>query len=117
MRNKSDLYKEQQYNIVDNLINILNLDEDNGITLYDLDNNEDKQKEIMDLIPEIKKYFRFDSINGIKKTETVKRPYLSIIRCILKLKYNILLTDFRMERDNKKIRTTKYIFLKKNKNT
>jgi hypothetical protein len=38
MRNKSDLYKEQQYNIVDNLINILNLDEDNGITLYDLDN-------------------------------------------------------------------------------
>jgi len=112
MRNKSDLYKEQQYNIIDNLINILNLDEDNGITLYDLDNNEDKQKEIMDLIPEIKKYFRIDSIHGIRNTDTIKRPYLSIIRNITKIKYNILLTDFRTERDNKKIRTTKYIFLK-----
>jgi hypothetical protein len=113
MRNKSDLYKEQQSYIVDKLIYILSLDKDNGITLYDLDNNEDKKKEIMDLIPEIKKYFRIDSIHGIRNTEIIKRPYLSIIRNIAKLKYNILLTDFRTERDNKKIRTTKYIFLEK----
>ena len=36
--------KEQQSYIVNKLIYILNVDEDNGITLYDLDNNEDKQK-------------------------------------------------------------------------
>jgi hypothetical protein len=31
--------KEQQSYIVDKLIDILDLDKDNGITLYDLDNN------------------------------------------------------------------------------
>jgi hypothetical protein len=87
MRNKSDLYKEEQFLIVNKLINILKLDEDNSITLYDLDNNENIKNEIMDLIPEIKKYFRFDCIHGVLNTETVKRPYLSIIRNIIKLKY------------------------------
>jgi hypothetical protein len=113
MRNKSDLYKEQQILIVDKLINILDLDKDNGITLYDLDNNKDINEKIMNLIPEIKKYFRIDSIHGIRNTKNIKRPYLSIIRNITKIKYNILLTDFRKELNNTKIRTTKYIFLEK----
>lgn len=114
MRNKSDLYREEQILIVDKLIDILHLDKDNGITLYDLDNNKDMNEKIMNMVPEIKKHFRIDSIHGIRNTENIKRPYLSIIKNITKLKYNILLTDFRKEIDNKKIRTTKYIFLEKN---
>jgi hypothetical protein len=49
----------------------------------------------MYLIPEI-----IDSIHSIRNTETIKRPYLSIIHNIAKLKYNILLIDFRTERNN-----------------
>jgi len=113
MRNKSDLYKEEQFLIVNKLINILKLDEDNSITLYDLDNNENIKNEIMNLIPEIKKYFRFDCVHGVRNTQTIKRPYLSIIRNIIKLKYNIILTNIRIERDNNKIRTTKYLFFEK----
>jgi len=114
MRNKSDLYKEQQSYIVDKLIYILSLDKDNGITLYDLDNNEDIKEKILYLIPEIKKYFRFDCIHGVRNTETVKRPYLSIIRNIIKLKYNMVISNYHIKKDNKHIRTKKYIFLLKN---
>ena len=114
MRNKSDLYKEEQFLIVNKLINILKLDEDNSITLYDIDNNENIKNEIMDLIPEIKKYFRFDCIHGVRNTETVKRPYLSIIRNIIKLKYNMIINNYHTKRDNKHVRTKKYIFLLKN---
>ena len=114
MRNKSDLYKDEQYLFVDKLIDILNLDEDNSITLYDLDNNEDIKEKILYLIPEIKKYFRFDCIHGVRNTEIVKRPYLSIIRNIIKLKYNMVISNYHTKRDNKHVRTKKYIFLLKN---
>jgi len=113
MKNKSDLYNFEQSLIISKIINILNLDEDNSITLYDLDNNESIKNDIMNLIPEIKKYFRFDCVHGVRNTQTVKRPYLSIIKNIIKLKYTIILTNIRIERDNNKIRTTKYLFFEK----
>jgi len=114
MRNKSDLYKEQQYLIVDKIFNILNLEEDNSTTLYDLDNNENIKQQLIDLIPEIKKYFRFDCIHGVRNTETVKRPYLSIIRNIIKLKYNMITNNYHTKRNDKHVRTKKYIFILKN---
>ena len=46
----------------------------------------------------------------IRNTKTIERSYLYIIHNIAKLKYNILITDFRKERNNLKIRITKYIF-------
>ena len=39
MRFKSDLYKKEQEDIMNNIINILELDNENSITLYELDNN------------------------------------------------------------------------------
>ena len=59
MRLKSELYKDEQYDIMNNIITILQLDSDNGIILHELDNNTDKQNEIMKLLPLIRKYFTF----------------------------------------------------------
>ena len=53
MRLKDELYKNEQENILLQLITVLNLDNDNSITLYDLDNNEIKQQEILNLLPNI----------------------------------------------------------------
>ncbi len=107
MRLKNELYKEEQGNIINNIINILELDHERGITLYELDTNVDKQKKIMDLIPEIRKYFSNVNLK-------VKRQYLSIIKQVLKRNYNIYNVDLRITiDDNKRIRTTKYVFNKK----
>ena len=113
MKQKNVLYKKEQENILEDIINILNLDADNSTTLYELDTNIIKQKKILDLIPVIRKYFTTKNIIGAKEPEQCKRPYLSIIKNIVKIKYNVYHSDWRIDIDSKKIRTTKYIFIKK----
>ena len=110
MRLKSELYKKEQNEILEKIITIMNLDDENSITLHELDTNKEKQQLILDLIPTIRKYFSYACMKGVREPEKVKRPYLSIIKHMTKPKYNIYNTDYRVVINNKKIRTTKYIF-------
>lgn len=109
---KSILYKKEQDEITDKIIEILKLDKDGGIILYDLDNDIDKQNQLSDLIPDIRKYFSFTSSIGANEPDKAKRPYLSIIKHFTKNHYNIHSCDYRIKLD-KEIRTKKYIFTKK----
>jgi len=113
MRLKCELYQKEHDDIVKKIIDILDLDSENSITLYELDTNKDKQDKIVSLIPEIRKYYNFTCIKGVREPENVKRPYLSIIRHVTKPYYNLYNSDARIIVDNKKLRTTKYIFSKK----
>lgn len=49
MRLKSELYKKEQTEIINNIIEILDLDNEKSTTLYELDNNKEKQNKIMEL--------------------------------------------------------------------
>ena len=113
MRLKSELYKDEQIKLSNKIIDILELDENNQIILYNLDNDEVKQNKIMKLIPELRKYFSFSSINGLERTETTNRPWLSIIRQITKLTHNMIYKDKQLSINGKKIRTKIYTFNKK----
>jgi len=111
MKLKSLLYKQEQEEIINKIINILALDNDNSIILYNLDNDQDKQNKILELIPEIRKYYSFSTIIGASEPDKAKRPYLSIIKQITKSKYKINSYDYRIKQDDKEdIRTKKYIF-------
>ena len=44
MKLKSILYKKEQDELVDKIINILELDNENSIILYNLDNDKQKQE-------------------------------------------------------------------------
>lgn len=57
MRLKSELYHQQQTDIRNKLITILDLEHNNPLVLYELDNDEELQKKIMELIPEIRTFF------------------------------------------------------------
>ena len=57
MRLKSDLYKKEQEEVIEKIISILDLKNKNTYTLYELDKNEEIQNKIMELIPEIRKWF------------------------------------------------------------
>jgi hypothetical protein len=74
MIHKSKLYKKEQEDICDKIIDILELDDQNSITLYNLDNSKDKQDKIMALVLEIRKYFSFSSIIGASEPKSAKRP-------------------------------------------
>jgi hypothetical protein len=111
MKLKSLLYKQEQEEIINKIINILELDDDNSIILYNLDNDHNKQNKILELIPEIRKYYSFSTIIGASEPDKAKRPYLSIIKQITKSKYKINSYDYRIKQENKEdIRTKKYIF-------
>jgi len=110
MRLKSELYKKEQEEIVDKIITILDLENKTEYTLYELDKNEEIQKKIMELIPEIRKYYSFNGIKAVGEPNKIKRPWLSIIKHLIKSKYNMVSLDYHFTEDGNHIRTQKYCF-------
>ena len=111
MNLKSILYRQEQEEIIEKIIDILQLDDNSSITLYDLDTDKDKQNKIMNMIPDIRKFFSFSTIIGASEPTKAKRPYLSIIRQLTKSKYKLNSYDYRIKQDGKEdIRIKKYIF-------
>ena len=111
MNLKSILYRQEQEEIIEKIIDILQLDENDSIILYYLDNDNEKQSRILALIPDIRKFFSFSTIIGASEPYRAKRPYLSIIRQLTKSKYKLNSYDYRIKQDVKEdIRTKKYIF-------
>ena len=112
MRLKSELYKKEQDSIIDKIISILDLENKNTYTLYELDKNEEIQKQIMELIPEIRKWFAFNNIKAVGEPERIKRPWLSIIKNLLKSKYTIENKEQQFKINEKWIKSPIYIFTK-----
>jgi hypothetical protein len=114
MRLKSELYKKEQDEIIDKICKILDLETKNTYTLYELDNNKEIQEKLMELIPEIRKWFSFNNMKAVGEPEKRKRPWLSIIKQLTKEKYHLESKAFRITENNKEIRTYHYIFTKIN---
>jgi len=110
MRLKSELYKKEQEEIIDKIVKILDLENKTEYTLYELDKNEEIQNKIMELIPEIRKWFSFNNMKAVGEPSKRKRPWLCIIKQLLKAKYAIESKDFQFTKDDKYIRTHKYTF-------
>lgn len=106
MRTKNEVYKKDQEKIINKIIKIVGIENEKQITLYEMDNNEKMQKEIMDLIPEIRKYFCYNNIKAVGEPHRIKRPWLSIIKTLTKSRYKIAGKDY----NRKKIRTIIYTF-------
>jgi len=110
MRLKSELYKKEQEEIIDKIVKILDLENKTEYTLYELDKNYEIQNKIMELIPEIRKWFSFNNMKAVGEPSKRKRPWLCIIKQLTKTKYNIESNDFQFTKDGKYIRTHKYTF-------
>lgn len=63
---------------------------------------------VIELIPDIRKYFSFNSIKAVGEPHRIKRPWLSIIKQITKLKYTISANDHRIKMGNKVVRSISY---------
>ena len=112
MRLKSELYKKEQEEIVDKIIKILDLENRKSYTLYELDNNLEIQKQIMELISEIRKWYSFNNMKAVGEPEKRKRPWLSIIKNLIKSKYIFESVDYHYTENGKHIRTQQYLFTK-----
>jgi hypothetical protein len=109
----SEKYQIEREEICKKIINILCLNEDNTFLLYDLDNDYEKQNKILEMKEEIQKFFACSTISSFKPNFDCKRPYLNIIRSILrKQKYTFIGNDYWTK--NNKIRTIKYFIFRNN---
>jgi len=113
MNLKSILYRQEQEEIIEKIIDILQLDDSNSIILYHLDNDNEKQNKILALIPNIRKFFSFSTIIGASEPDRAKRPYLSIIKQLCKRKYDISIHDCRLKIHGKDVRSKRYVFVLK----
>lgn len=102
-------YKKEQENLLNKLLEILNYNNDYTFYLYDLDNKIELQKSIIGLTDDIKKYYPASSCIGVNG-QNCKRPYLSIIRFLLKFhNKELYVMDYTLNNENKQtIRTKKY---------
>ena len=102
MRTKrSDQYQEERESICRTLLELLELDEQRSFLLCDLDADIPKQQRIMDLKEEIQKVFACSTISTFKPNFECKRPYLNLIRSILrKQNYTFLGNDYTKKNES-----------------
>ena len=85
MRTKlCEKYQLEREDICARLISILQLDNNNSFLLCNLDDNIEKQQQILEMKDEIQKYFACSTISSFKPGFDCKRPYLNIVRSILR---------------------------------
>ena len=109
----SEKYQNEREDICNKIITILELKEDNTFLLYELDDNIEKQKKILELKEEIQKYFACSTISSFKPNFECKRPYLNIIRSILrKQNYTFIGNDYTIKINNIPTKTIKYIIFR-----
>jgi hypothetical protein len=110
-----DKYKQEREEICKKLIDILKLDANNSFLLCELDTDLEKQDKIMSMKEEIQKYFACSEISSFKPNFECKRPYLNIVRGILRKEgYTFISTEIPIKINDVLKRTKKYIIFRNN---
>jgi hypothetical protein len=117
MKTKTELYKEERLNILNKIFEILDINNDPGgntFFLKDLDNDEKKQNQILELEPDIRKVFVCGNWASFA-CPNVKRKVLSMIKNIMKaMNYKMIAKRKLIKIDNSdnKHQETFYYFIK-----
>ena len=108
-------YQIEREDICKKIIDILKLDANNSFLLSDLDADKEKQAAILNMKEEIQKCFACSEISSFKPNFECKRPYLNIVRGILRKQgYTFISTDLDIKINDVIKRTTKYIIFRNN---
>ena len=103
----SEKYQIEREEICKRLLDILELDTNNSFLLCNLDKNIEKQNKIIDMKEEIQKHFACSTISSFKPNFDCKRPYLNIVRSILRQqKYIFTNKDYWLKYENGMLKRT-----------
>ncbi len=102
-------YEKEQLDILNNILNILNFNNNYSFTLNELDNNEEIKTSIMSYLNDVKKYYPSSNCTAVTN-KNCKRPYMSLIKYILKF-HNKKMYSSEIclpQEDKKYLKTVKY---------
>ena len=101
-------YQTEREEICKKLIDILKLDDNNSFLLCDLDVDIKKQTDILNMKDEIQKCFACSTISSFKPNFECKRPYLNMVRSILRQQnYLINGSSIVIKLENGELKSTK----------
>jgi hypothetical protein len=106
-------YKIEREDICNKIISILQLDANNSFLLSDLDADKEKQTAILNMKEEIQKCFACSTISSFKPNFECKRPYLNIVKSILRQQnylFNGTSNVIKMENGDSKTTKKYHIF-------
>jgi len=110
-----DQYKTEREEICKKLIDILKLDANQSFILCELDDDTEKQTAILNMKDEIQKCFACSEISSFKPNFECKRPYLNIVRGILRKQgYVFNGSSNVIKLENGESKTTKKYFIFRN---
>ena len=118
MRSKNNVFHREQLDIALQLSNLLDLQNKPIHILYNMDMDVQLKDNIMSLSTDIRKYYNCNNLKAVTEPQRIKRPWLSIIKRILKPYYHIRVEDYhftdknRNGNGNRYIHTQKYTFEK-----
>lgn len=115
MPKQVDKYTKERHDVLTKMFSILGINENNNtFLLHELDANIDKQNLILELEPDIKKYFICGTWSCFKDPD-MKRRYLSFIKNMMKdMGYKLFsVRKFLKSDDNTSYRDTVYNVIKK----
>ena len=115
MKTKTELYTDERQIILNKIFEILNInDSNNTFFLKDLDNDEKKQNQILELESDIRKFFVCGNW-ACFTNHNIKRKALSIIKNLINdMNYNIIPKRKLIIKDNDRYRDTIYYLIKNN---
>ena len=112
MMSKAKRFEKEQTVLVSKIVDILNLQETPVHELYDMDRDSHMQDQIMELSPDIESYFNCNNLKAVTDPSRIKRPWLSIIKTLLKHDYQIIVDDFNKKVNTEFVHTKKYTFIR-----
>lgn len=113
-KNKTKLYAVEQAEILDKFNKILGFeDSTNTIYKYDMDNNKEQKTKLLELIPDIKKYFNTRHWTFTNETQSAKENHIKLMLNLYKsLGYGVTSDLVNVDREGNKLRTTKYTIIR-----
>ena len=112
MPKKVDSSSQTQDDLIETIRGLL-FGSKNVCILYEIDQNTEVQQQILDLIPALRTNFLIHNIPGVQRPDTLKRPWLSIMKTFLKHKYHIVSENYILKKPDGVIATKRYILLPK----
>jgi hypothetical protein len=111
--NKNYKYRDERKVLTKKLLQIIGITNTNKMfDSYELDNDVEKQKNILDLKPEIEQYYKVAGWSYYRKGKKKTRPYISITKSLLKdMKINVISSSKKKKIENKSITHTIYTIL------
>jgi len=109
---KSTKYEKERKDILNKILGILEITDDNmKFYLYDVENDEIKKENIMQLKDQISICFTSKTSSVFSKgVDETKRPYLGLIKIVLKeMGYDVIVTGKGVKRNGVSIKTSAYI--------